>query len=106
MFAGDPTKGIMVHGWQINNNVLQPYQQSIGVVPRTGNGAVITWYDQTGNGFDATQSSTGRRPFIMLDGVLSKRDNKLGVRFIDRDGTTVVGLPLPTRWYEPADQQV
>jgi len=36
----------------------------------SGNGYVVTWYDQSGNGLDATQPTTGNQPDIVTSGSL------------------------------------
>jgi len=42
----------------------------------TGSGFVQTWYDQSGNGRDATQGTTTRQPFIAISGSVTVRENK------------------------------
>lgn len=47
----------------------------------TGNGFVTTWYDQSGNGRDATQTTAGNQPQIVLNGVVNTFNNKPCVKF-------------------------
>ena len=45
------------------------------------NGFVTTWYDQSGNGRDATQTTAGNQPQIVLNGVVNTFNNKPCVKF-------------------------
>ncbi|WP_227628450.1 hypothetical protein, partial [Klebsiella oxytoca] len=50
----------------------------------SGNGFVSVWYDQSGNGFNATRSGAAGQPRIVSAGVVDLMGTKPGVRF---DGT-------------------
>lgn len=54
---------------QLNQGSLQPYQQTTNAF-RTANGFVTTWYDQSGNVRNATQTTAGNQPRIMAGGVV------------------------------------
>lgn len=57
-----------------------------------GNAFVKTWYDQSGNGRDATQTTTDNQPTIVSSGTLVTEN---GQPAIDFDGSNDV-LPLPS----------
>ena len=48
-------------------------------IPR--NGFVETWYDQSGNGIDATQASAGQQPAIVQNGGICKSNGSPSLRF-------------------------
>jgi hypothetical protein len=48
------------------------------------NGFVTTWYDQSGNAFNATQSTAANQPQIVLGGNIVLLNNKISIDF---DGT-------------------
>lgn len=52
-----------------------------------GNGYVKTWYDQSGNGRDATQTTTGSQPAIVASGTvyLPGPNSRAGLRFSGSD---------------------
>lgn len=60
-----------------------------------GNGFVTTWYDQSGNGRNATQTTAGAQPQIVNNGVLEIANGKPAIRF---NGSSMylggVSLPL------------
>jgi hypothetical protein len=47
----------------------------------TGSGFVQTWYDQSGNGRDATQGSTGAQPIVIISGSVVVENIKPALRF-------------------------
>jgi hypothetical protein len=55
-----------------------------------GDGFVTTWYDQSGLGSDATQTTAGVQPEIVLGGVLWEQNGKPAVRFLDNSGSAVL----------------
>jgi len=63
----------------------------------TGDGLVTTWYDQSGNGNDATQNVAASQPKIVDAGVLVTENGKAAVGFV-RDSTvmffTTVSTPM------------
>lgn len=46
-----------------------------------GSGFIRTWYDQTGNGRDATQTTTGSQPRIVNAGTIDKVNSKPAIYF-------------------------
>lgn len=60
-----------------------------------GNGFVTTWYDQSGNARNATQTTAGAQPQIVNNGVLEIANGKPAIRF---NGSSMylggVSLPL------------
>jgi len=61
----------------------------------SGSGFVTTWYDQSGNGRNATQTTAGSQPRIVNNGVLEIANGKPAIRF---NGSSMylggVSLPL------------
>jgi len=53
-----------------------------------GNGFVTTWYDQSGNNKDASQSTASQQPRIVLSGTIEKLLNKPSLRFFSSSNTT------------------
>ena len=47
----------------------------------SGNGFVTTWYDQSGNGRHATQTTPGRQPRIVNNGVIETQNGRPAVVF-------------------------
>lgn len=48
----------------------------------SGSGYVTTWYDQSGNGINANQSSASKQPIIASSGVISTLNGKPTMQFI------------------------
>jgi hypothetical protein len=42
----------------------------------SGNGFVTTWYDQSGNGYNATQTTAANQPQIVTSGIINQTNNK------------------------------
>jgi len=61
------------------------------IVQITADGAVTTWYDQSGNGNDATNSTESEQPLIVSGGTLVEENSKAAIDF---DGVNDV-LTLP-----------
>jgi len=59
---------------QITDNTLSTFCGA-------GNGSVVTWYDQTGNGNNATQGTTSEQPRIVTSGVVETDGGKPTIRF-------------------------
>jgi len=55
----------------------------------SGNGSVSTWYDQSGNGYHATQGTEGNRPRIVNAGVVDTMNGKPAVQFVSANKTTM-----------------
>jgi hypothetical protein len=84
----------IIWGAQLNTGATaQPYYATTNVV-RTGNGFVTTWYDQSGNGRNATQTTAGQQPRIVNAGVLDIANGKPAVRF-NGSNTFFSGVSLP-----------
>lgn len=48
----------------------------------TGNGYIVTWYDQSGNGLNATMSSTpGNQPLIVISGAINTLGTHPAIQF-------------------------
>jgi hypothetical protein len=77
-FPDTGTQGIYIWGAQLNTNDLQPYFKTVGST-NAGNGFVVTWYDQSTNGNNATQATAGRQPIIVSSGVVNLLNNKPSV---------------------------
>jgi len=56
----------------------------------TGNGFVTTWYDQSGNGRNATQATAGEQPQIVDNGALITMNGRPALRF---DGNDILNTP-------------
>jgi hypothetical protein len=80
-------------GAQINLGTLQPYQQTVATA-RAGNGFVTTWYDQSGNGRNATQTTAGLQPRIVNNGVVEAINGKPEIRFDGVDDYLAAPSPL------------
>lgn len=59
-----------------------------------GNGFVTTWYDQSGNARNATQTTAGAQPQIVNNGVLEIANGKPAIRF-NGSNTFFSGVSLP-----------
>jgi hypothetical protein len=55
-----------------------------------GDGFVTTWYDQSGLGLNATQTTAGVQPEIVLGGVLWTQNGKPAVRFLDNNSGAIL----------------
>ena len=53
----------------------------------SGNGFVTTWYDQSGNGRDATQTTAGSQPQIVDAGAVILQNSKPALKFDGTDDT-------------------
>jgi hypothetical protein len=60
----------------------------------TGSGFVTIWYDQSGNGSNATQTTAGAQPRIVNNGVLDIANGKPAIRF-NGSNTFFSGVSLP-----------
>lgn len=61
----------------------------------SGSGYVTIWYDQSGNGFNATRSATSGQPRIVSSGVVDLMGTKPGVRFDGSDDALSMVLSAP-----------
>lgn len=62
----------------------------------SNSGYIDTWYDQSGNGRDLTQSTNGNQPRIVNAGTLFRKNGKVAVEFISASSTWMrnTGLSL------------
>lgn len=73
------------------------------------NGYVVTWYDQSGNGSNVTQSTSGNQPRIVNAGVVERKGTKPAVRFLSASSTYLNGgdildlTELYLNWYAAVD---
>jgi len=56
-----------------------------------GNGFVTTWYDQSGNARNATQTTAGRQPRIVNGGIIELDNSKSSLRFDGTDDFLLTG---------------
>ena len=68
----------------------------------SGTGFVVTWYDQSGNGRDATQSTQSLLPRITITGTLQTANSKPAVYFDDDRLDTSAFSPNPNGAYNLA----
>jgi hypothetical protein len=57
------------------------YLKNIVVTQTTADGAVTTFYDQTGNGNDATNSTESEQPLVVSGGTLVEENSKAAIDF-------------------------
>ena len=57
------------------------YLKNIVVTQTTADGAVTTWYDQSGNGNDATNATESEQPLVVSGGTLVEENGKAAVEF-------------------------
>jgi hypothetical protein len=57
------------------------YLKNIVITQTTADGAVTTFYDQTGNGNDATNSTESEQPLVVSGGTLVEENSKAAVDF-------------------------
>ena len=70
--TGQPEQDIGFSGGVVDTNAIKSFLNA-------NSGFVVTWYDQSGNARNATQSTAGNQPRIALNGVI---DRKLGKPFM------------------------
>jgi hypothetical protein len=63
------------------SNVLD--ESALTTFVGAGNGFVTTWYDQSGNGRNQSQSTAANQPRIVNSGVIDKLNSKPCIRFTD-----------------------
>ncbi len=80
IYTGDGTSGIFVWGAQFNQgSTPQPYQQTTTTAWTSLDGAVVTWYDQSGgsnNATQPTQPTADNQPRIVVNGVLQTQNSR------------------------------
>lgn len=66
----------------------------------TGDGKIVTWYDQSGNGRNITQSSTSAMPKLFIGGTLNNVNSKLAANFDGNDRLVTGQVSLHSgAWY-------
>ena len=85
-YAGNAQSNIYIWGWQFqkalnNTSVLTTQSYTKTTANAGGNGFVTTWYDQSGNGLNATQITAGSQPKITVNGVLNTLGDKPAINF-------------------------
>jgi trimeric autotransporter adhesin len=61
----------------------------------SGNGFITTWYDQSGNGRHATQTTAGNQPQIVSNGVIEKQNGRPALIFDGNAFFTNINVSLP-----------
>lgn len=65
-----------------------------------GDGKIVTWYDQSGNGEDITQGSTSAMPKLYIGGALNNVNSKLAANFDGNDRLVTAATSLHSgAWY-------
>lgn len=65
-----------------------------------GDGKIVTWYDQSGNGIDITQASTSAMPKLFIGGALNNVNSKLAANFDGNDRLVTSAVSLHSgAWY-------
>lgn len=67
----------------------------------SGTGFVSVWYDQSGNGKNATQTSASNQPLIVVGGVIYTLNGKPIVRNPDTRTIRCMNVPVPTLQSRP-----
>ena len=79
-YAGDGVSGAYVWGSQISQtSSIKTYQKTVATAG--GNGFVTTWYDQSGNGKNANQSTASLQATIVSNGNTIYVNNKVAAQF-------------------------
>jgi hypothetical protein len=60
----------------------------------TGDGFVTTWYDQSGNGRNAAQTTAGAQPRIVSNGVIETQNGRPTIRQLTGGGGFVASVPI------------
>ena len=80
------------------NNYLDT--ASISTHCGTGDGKIVTWYDQSGNGRDITQASTSAMPKLFIGGTFNLVNSKVGANFDGNDRLVTGQVSLHSgAWY-------
>ena len=78
------------------------------IVSHSSNGFVETWYDQSGNGNDVTQTTSTKQPRVVIDGSLVVRSTKPSIDFggndlLERETYTQGTLSQPNTFFSVAE---
>jgi hypothetical protein len=88
--GSNETADILVWGNQLNTGATpKPYQQTVATA-FTANGFVTTWYDQSGNARNATQTTALSQPQIVSNGVIETQNGRPVLNPDGVDDTMVV----------------
>jgi hypothetical protein len=60
----------------------------------TGSGFVVIWYDQSGNGRDATQTTPALQPRIVSNGAIETKNGRPTIRQLTGGGGFVASVPI------------
>ena len=75
------------------------YLKNIVVTQTTADGAVTTWYDQSGNGNDATNSTESEQPLVVSGGTLVEENGKAALDFDGVNDHLDVGITLTSGFH-------
>jgi hypothetical protein len=79
-YLGDGTSGAYVWGTQLSQtSTVKTYQKTVATAG--GNGFVTTWYDQSGNSRNSTQTTAAYQPQIVSSGSLLLLNTKGSIEF-------------------------
>lgn len=74
-YTGDGTSGAYVWGTQLSQtSSVKTYQKTVATAG--GNGFVTTWYDQSGNGLNVTNTTANNQPQIVSSGSVLMQNSK------------------------------
>jgi hypothetical protein len=97
----------------INFNVFSELDTvSLTAFAGTGDAFVKTWYDQSGNSYDATQTTTSNQPKIVSSGAVIVDNGKPAVEFVSQklNLPLAVGVDFSVSWvwktYNEANNQI
>jgi hypothetical protein len=75
-YVGNTSLGIAVWGLQLTeSSTIRPYRQTLAI--GEGQGSVSTWYDQSGNGRNASQGAVSLQASIVVNGNLITNNGKV-----------------------------
>jgi hypothetical protein len=62
-------------------------------------GFVTTWYDQSGSGRNATQTTASRQPRIVASGTIERINNNVNINFLTTTNFIVTYYDISGQWY-------
>jgi hypothetical protein len=97
IYTGDGTSGCYVWGAQLTQTSDVRNYTKTGATANAGNGFVTTWYDQSGNANNATQSTAQVQPQIVSSGTILTNNSKPSIFLENQDSLTFTSLtPITT----------
>jgi hypothetical protein len=94
-YLGNVNANVYVWGLQYSNtNSVQPYSKTTTLT--AGNGFISIWYDQSGNGRNATQEASANQPQIINNGVVYTLNSKPTIYFIGNQWLTTTQTVVNT----------